>query len=432
MDHLIGIRREDKSRWEARAPLTPEDVRHLTAEHGVRFQVQASPHRVFRAEEYRAAGAAVVEELRDCPIILGVKEIPVRCFEPGKTYVFFSHTIKGQPANMPMLRRIIELGCTLIDYERIVDGQGRRLVFFGRFAGLAGMIDTLWALGRRLEYEGIGTPLAQVRRAYEYENADHARREIARVGEQIRRDGLPDAIQPLVFGFAGYGHVSQGAQEILDLLPVHQVDPDELADLPRSGADCCKTVFQEKHTVERVDGGAFDLQDYCDRPDRYRSRFIRYLPHLTVLVNGIYWTPAHPRLVTCAQLRELFAGRERPRLRVIGDISCDINGSIECTVRTTEPDDPVYVYDPQTGQVIPGVAGEGPVILAVDFLPCELPADASRHFGQALRPFIPALARADLGGALAASGLPPELQRATIVYRGELTGPYRYLEAALR
>nr|HPM25254.1 hypothetical protein [Phycisphaerae bacterium] len=136
---MIGIRREDKSQWEARVPLVPADVRVLIQEHGLAVQVQSSPIRRFAEAEYRAAGATIVDDLRACPIILGVKEIPPRYFEPGKTYVFFSHTIKGQPANMPMLKRLLELGCTLIDYERIVDEHGRRLVFFGRFAGLAGM-----------------------------------------------------------------------------------------------------------------------------------------------------------------------------------------------------------------------------------------------------------------------------------------------------
>jgi hypothetical protein len=428
----IGIRREDKSQWEARAPLLPEDVRRLVNDHGLRFQVQTSPIRVFHDDEYRAGGAKVVEDLRDCPIILGIKEIPVACLEPGKTYVFFSHTIKRQRANMPMLRRIVELGCTLVDYECIVDGQGRRLVFFGRYAGLAGMIETLWALGRRLQHEGTDNPFARVRRAYEYGDLEHAKREIGQIGERIRRDGLPAAIQPFVCGFAGYGHVSQGAQEIFDLLPVREIAPEELAHAAPSPRDCYKVIFREEHMVERVDGGRFELQDYYDHPASYRSTFFPYVRHLTVLANCIYWEPKYPRLVTCEQLRELFSRPDRPRLRVIGDITCDVDGSIECTVRTTQPDNPVYVFEPHSGEVHSGVAGDGPVILAVDFLPCELPVDASTHFSRSLSPLIPGLARADFGGPLAESGLLPELQRATIVYKGKLTDPYRYLESEIR
>lgn len=432
---MLGIRREDKSRWEARAPLAPADVAQLVAEHGLEIRVQRSPQRAFKDEEYRAAGAVLVDDLDDCPVILGVKEIPPARLVPGRTYLFFSHTIKRQPANMPMLRRIVELGCTLIDYERIVDAGGRRLVFFGRFAGVAGMIDTLWALGRRLRHEGIANPFEQVRRAYEYADVEQARRELAGVGERIRQAGLPAAIQPLVCGFAGYGNVSQGAQEIYDLLPVRTLAPAEL-DRARLGPhECGKVVFREEHMVAPAGAGAgparFELQDYYDHPERYRARFAGYLPHLTVLVNGIYWEPKYPRLVTCADLRELYGGPQPPRLRVIGDISCDINGSIECTVRAADPGDPVYVYEPRSGRVLGGVAGAGPVILAVDILPCELPVDATIHFGRSLRPLLPALARADFDRPLEASGLPPELRRATIVYRGRLTEPYRYLESEL-
>lgn len=428
---IIGIRREDKSRWEARAPLTPEEVRCL-AGRGLRFQVQTSPIRAFSESQYREAGAAVVDDLAACPIVMGVKEIPPGAFEPRKTYLFFSHTIKGQRHNMPMLQRILELGCTLIDYERIVDAQGRRLVFFGRYAGLAGMIDTLWALGRRLEREGVPNVFTQVRRAFEYENLEQARSELRALGERIRAEGLPEALLPLVVGFTGYGNVSQGAQEIYDLLPVRALRPDELAGVQPAARECYKVVFREEDLVEpATPGGRFELQDYYQHPEKYRAAFFRHVPHLTVMVNCIYWEPRYPRLITCAQLRELWSGPRRPRLRVIADISCDIEGSVECTVKPTEPGDPVYVYEPRTGRVVDGLVGDGPVILAVDTLPCELPVDASAHFSEALAPFLPALAAADFSKPLEQSGLPPELARATIVYNGKLTPAYRYLEDKL-
>ena len=145
--NLIGIRREDKSKWEARVPLVPSDIEQLVREHGLKFRVQESATRAFSEDQYRAAGAEVNDDLSQCSIIMGVKEIPTEKLEAGKTYVCFSHTIKGQSASMAVLKRLLELGCQLIDYERIIDDDGRRVVFFGRFAGLAGMIDTLWALG---------------------------------------------------------------------------------------------------------------------------------------------------------------------------------------------------------------------------------------------------------------------------------------------
>ncbi|UCG33715.1 MAG: hypothetical protein JSU68_03590 [Phycisphaerales bacterium] len=430
---MIAIRHEDKSKWETRVPLIPEDLKRLTREHGTRFKVETSPNRVFPDAAFTEAGATVDDDLSDCPIIMGVKEIPAKKLLPGKTYVFFSHVIKGQSYNMPMLRRLMELKCNLIDYERITDDKGRRLVFFGRFAGLAGMIDTLWALGRRLEHEGFDTPFSTIKQAYQYSSLAEARADVAKVGEQIKNAGLPDACCPLVCGFAGYGQVSKGAQEIFDLLPVKEVPPADLASIPSDRNVCFKAEFYEKHMVERIDPSApFDLQEYYDHPDRYRGVFPAYLPHLSVVVTGIYWELKYPRLVTLEALRELFGHGEKPRLRIIGDLSCDIDGSNQATVRTTEPDNSVYVYEPGTGQTIDGVAGDGPVVLAIDHLPCELPADASTHFSRSLSPFIPGLATADFGKPLDDSGLPPELIRATILHHGELTPPYRYLEKFLK
>jgi alpha-aminoadipic semialdehyde synthase len=432
----IGIRREDKSRWEGRVPLIPPDVEQLSREEGIAFTVQPSPIRAFDDAEYLDAGAEVDESLADCPIIMGVKEIPPDLFEPDRTYVYFSHTIKGQPANMPALRRLLELGCTLIDYEKITDERGRRLVFFGRFAGIAGMIDGLWALGRRLEHEGLpGNLFAQVRQAHHYADLADVRRAFADLAGRLRADGLPATLRPFVCGFAGYGQVSQGAQEIFDLLPVEEVTPEALPDLPPAADICYKVVFHERHLVERRDPTRpFELQEYYDHPELYRDAFMHHAPHLSMLVNCIYWEPRYPRLLSREQLAALYgpAGGRQPRLRVIGDISCDIDGSVACTVRTTEPDAPVYVYEPATGETRDGVAGHGPVVLAVDFLPCELPVDASRHFSTALKPFLPGLAALDTGAPLERCGLPPELRRATIAYRGELTAPYRHLEAHLR
>jgi saccharopine dehydrogenase (NAD+, L-lysine forming) len=423
----IGIRREDKSRWEARSPLVPDDVKRLVREYGLEITVQTSPHRAFSDDAYRAAGAQVSDTLADCPVILGVKEVPPELFEPAKTYVFFSHTIKGQPANMPALRRLMELGCQLIDYERIVDEQGRRRVLFGPFAGQAGMIDTLYALGRRLQSEGLATPFADAQPAHRYTDLAHARNELTAIGERIRREGLPETLRPFVCGFTGYGAVSKGAQEIYDYLPVEEVPPEKIGTIPPSAHVCYKVVFKEEHMVARTDASKpFQLQEYYERPERYGPAFFPYVKHLTLLMNCIYWAPKYPRLATCAQLADLYA-KGQPHLRVIGDISCDINGAIECTTHSTTPDNPVYVYEPATGLTRDGVEGHGPVILAVDFLPCELPFDSSVFFSRALSPYVPALGNADFSGPFVDCGLPPDLRRATIVYRGKLTEAYHYL-----
>jgi alpha-aminoadipic semialdehyde synthase len=249
----IGIRREDKSRWERRVPVTPEDARRLKEEHGIEVWVQPSPIRVFAEEEFIQAGATVQEDLSPCPVVLAVKEIPEDLFEPGKAYVFFAHVVKGQPYNMPMLRKILDLGCTLIDYEKIADDQGRRLIFFGRHAGLAGMVETLWALGRRLDWEGVPNPFSELRHTYEYKDLAECKEAISLVGEQLKAEGLPKSVGPIVCAITGYGNVARGVWEILDLLPVEEVEPQDLAALAEGSDDdghaIYKVVFKEEHTV---------------------------------------------------------------------------------------------------------------------------------------------------------------------------------------
>ena len=429
----IGIRRENKNEWEGRAPLSPEQVRELSASAGLEFVVQPSAIRVFPDEQYREVGARVAEDLSDCPFVVAIKEIPAELLEPGKAYLFFSHTIKGQKGNMAMLRRLMELGCQLIDYERIVDEAGRRLIFFGRHAGLAGMINTLWAFGRRLKWEGLSTPFERIRQARTYEDSAAAKRTVAAVAEEIRREGLPEALGPVVCGFAGYGHVSLGAQEVFDQLPVTEVAPEALASLKPDSQEArhqlYKVVFKEEHLVEPVEAeGRFELQDYYDHPEKYRGRFAAYLESLTILANCIYWDARYPRLVTKSQLAEMYGREAAPRLRVLGDITCDVDGSIECNVRRADSGNPVYVYDPVEGQARDGVAGRGPVVLAVDNLPCELPRESSIDFGAVLSSLLPAMARADFSQDLERCGLPSPIKRATILYRGSLTPDYRYME----
>ena len=433
MSNRIGIRLEEKNEWEKRVPLIPAHVQKLVDEHGIEVWVQRSPIRAYSGAEYEHAGAKVMDDLEGCPVIFGVKEVPIELLRPGTTYVYFSHTIKGQDYNMPTLQRLLDLDCQLIDYERITDDQGRRLVFFGNYAGLAGMIDTLWALGQRLQSEGIDTPFAEIKHTLGYTSLEEAKSAVRAVGDEIRQGGLPASLTPFICGFAGYGNVSRGAQEIFDLLPVHEIAPEDLAAFGQPDPHAVyKVVFEEKHMVEPKEAGAsFHLQDYYNHPAKYRSRFHTYVPHLTVLVNGIYWTEDYPRLVTRRYLRELFDRRAAPRLRVIGDISCDTEGAIECNLRATNPGNPVYVYDPFTQEAHDGYTGRGVVVLAVDNLPAELPREASTHFSKTLFPFVPTIAKADYAARLSESGLSPAVRRAVIAWRGELAPDYTYLNEFL-
>lgn len=429
----IGIRREDVNPWERRAPLTPREVARLVADEGFSVIVQPSDVRVFDDDAYGRAGATVADDLGPCGVIFGVKEIPADLILPDKTYIFFSHVIKGQPANMPTLRRLVERRCSLVDYERVVDDEGRRLVFFGRYAGLAGMIDTLWALGRRLAWEGRETPFAALKAAWEYEDLAAARAAVAGVGERVAAEGVGAGLAPLVAAFAGYGNVSLGAQEILDVLPHEEIAPGDLAAIASraepSDKLVYKVVFKEEDMVEATaPGAAFDLQDYYDHPEKYRPVLAAYLPYLTVLVNCIYWEARYPRFVTKADLASLYGGEKPPRLRVIGDISCDVEGGVEATVKQVDSASPVYVYDVERDEAVDGVAGNGPVILAVANLPAELPRDSSAYFGERLEPYVAAIARAVWRDSFDAVELPGPIKAATILYRGEFTPQYQYLE----
>lgn len=432
----VAIRREDKNRWERRAPLTPLHVAELVREHALELWVEPSPLRVFPDDEYAAAGASLAGDLAACRVVLGVKEVPPARMHARQVYVCFSHVIKGQPASMPMLRRLLELGCTLLDYEPIVNAHGRRLIFFGRHAGYAGMLDTLWALGQRLALEGFRTPFEDLRLAHQYSSLDDALDHVARAGERIRRGGLPAGLRPVVFGFAGSGNVAQGAQEAFERLPFTDVEPEQLLALPedrdRPRQLLFRTLFVRDRRLARRAGGGFDAEEYRAHPDLYESALGAYLPHVTVFVNCIYWEPGQPRLITLEGLRRLWRGQAQPKLRVIGDITCDVGGSIEANLRATDPGEPVYVYEVDTGATPAGVAGRGPVLMAVDNLPCELPREASEHFGDSLLRYVPKLARCDWDAPFEALDLPDELRRAVVVHKGALTPAYRGLEQALR
>lgn len=433
---VIGIRRENKGRHERRAPLAPEHLNEAAATFpDLQFVVQPSSIRVYDEASYLAAGASASEDLSSADLIMGVKEIPIELLERGQSYIFFSHTIKGQSHNMPTLRRMMELGCTLLDYERIVDQEGRRLVFFGYHAGLAGMIDGLWIFGQRLAEDGYPTALANIRQAFEYDDLAHACACVQEAGAQLASTGLPAGLPPVVFGFAGYGNVSRGAAFVFDHLPFVTVEPDDLEGLFAPGAEVAKdkfykVVFKEEHLARRISDGGFDLQEYYDHPELYGANFHRWLPYLTGLVNCIYWSPSYPRLVTRTEVRKLHS-QGALRLRVIADITCDIDGSIEMTTEATDQDNPILTYDPATDEVRRQFAGPGVSILAVDNLPCELPRDSTRHFGTSLGPYLGGLASLDHSLPFEGLAVPEEVRDAIILWNGELTPRYEYLRAKL-
>jgi alpha-aminoadipic semialdehyde synthase len=435
MYNSIGIRHEDKYLLERRAPLTPRQVDRLIKEYHLQIIVQQSEKRIFSDDAYREAGAIVATDLRAADIIIGIKEIPDHLFEKDKTYLLFSHVCKGQKHNMFMLRHMMELGCTLIDYEKVTDDQGKRLIFFGRYAGLAGMINSLWALGQRLKGEGLMTPFARIRQTHEYASLAEARNEISEVGKEIAQYGLPETLHPLVIAFMGYGNVSQGAQEICSLLPTEEVPADRLKytlehnHIPSN--ILIKTVFREEDMIEPVkQGEEFDLYDYYRHPEHYRSKFEDYLPFINVLINGAYWDTHYPRHVTKDALERLFQSGH-PSIKVIGDISCDPNGSIECTHAGTVIDKPVFIYDPLSRKYTMGLEGNGLAVMAVDILPSELPYESSNGFADVLVNYIQPLAAADFSLPFEQLQIPTALRRGVILYKGQLTLNFEYLKQHL-
>lgn len=436
MSVYIGIRHEDRYRMERRAPLTPRHVAFLTKHKKLDIVVQKSPKRIFSEEEYQKAGAEISDSLEKCSVILGVKEMPLDFFEQGKTYVFFSHVIKGQSRNMPMLKKMMELGCNLIDYEKIIDEQNKRLIFFGRYAGLAGMINSFWALGQRLKENGYNSKFLRIKQAHEYASLDDARDDISAVGQLIAEQGIPEELMPFTIGIAGYGNVSQGVQEICGLLPVKEISPEKLLDLKHRkhlpNNIVYKIIFKEKHLYETIDPEAtFDLHDLYEKAgSAYKSSFEKYIPHLTMLINCVYWDARYPKMVTKEFLKKLYS-KGNPKLQVIGDISCDIGGSVECTLKATEIGDPVFVYNPFTEQISMGVKGEGIVDMTVDILPAELPRDASNGFADVLVNFVKPIADAEFESHFDDLDLPRAIKKGLILHNGKLTPDFEYLQQYL-
>lgn len=422
----IGLRKEEKA-FETRVPLVPDHVKLLHDKYNIKFVLEPSNQRVFKEDEYQAE--VVPLKGSKTPVVLGIKEMPIDFFEKNIVYIFFSHTIKGQDYNMPMLKQILNVGATLIDYERVVDEKGRRLIFFGNWAGMAGISETFRMFGKRLESLGISpNPFAEMKPTLELRGIEQLKQEFNNLGTRIKEQGLPKELTPFVIGFAGYGNVSKGAQEIFDILPHEVIDPEEIDKLSPKSDMIYKCVFKEEHMVEPKDQSQkFDLQDYYKNGKaKYVGIFHKYIPYITILMNCIYWSDKYPRLVTKEFIQSHWKQKSR-MLQIVGDISCDVQGAIEFTLECTKPDKPVFTYIVDEDRAELGVKGDGPVVMAVDNLPAELPRESSRSFSETLLDFIPALAKADFTKQFSELDLPQELKNAIIVYQGKLTEKYQYL-----
>ncbi|TPX57572.1 hypothetical protein PhCBS80983_g03736 [Powellomyces hirtus] len=406
----------------------PEHVERLVKEAGAKVYVQPSTKRVVPDEKYQLAGATITQDLSVADVIVGVKEVPIDQLIADKTYMFFSHTHKGQKYNMPLLQAILDKRIRLIDYELLTNEHSRRLVQFSRFAGYAGLIDSMHGLGHRLLALGYGNPFLAIGMSYMYRTLADARLDVTRTGQVIMDDGLPRQMGPMSFVFTGDGEVARGAMHVFKCLPHEWVSPAELKDLYKTQSWDNHKVYGCQVTARdylvRKDGWKFDREHYLEHPDQYMSIFHEKIaPYASVLVNGIFWDSRFPRLLTNDQATQL-AVDNRLRMLSIADISCDINGSLEFMSHSTTIDDPYFMYDPVTRKTHHNMEGKGVQIMSIDNLPTELPLEASEYFSNALFPFVNQL--------VAGNFEHPVLKRATIATReGTLAPGRKRLEAVL-
>lgn len=392
----IGLIREGRVPPDKRVPFTPLQAEEIVQRYPhVVLVCQTSHVRCFKDAEYQELSIPVVSSVSDCDILMGIKEVPIPDLIANKTYLFFSHTLKKQPYNRKLLQEILRKKIRLIDYETLKDTQGNRLVAFGRFAGIVGAYNGLLTYGKR-------NGLFSLRRAHECFDINDLKLE-------IRKISLPN----IKIALTGAGRVAKGAMETLDTAGIRKVSPAEY--LTRTFDEPVYVQLGSSDYHVRKEGGHFNRDEFHREPERYRSSFVEYTHVTDLLLAGAYWNPKAPVLFTEADMRH-----PGFRIKVIADITCDINGSVPSTKRATSIDDPLYDFDPQSGNLQPPLSNPAFVtVMAIDNLPCELPRSASEEFGHDLidRILRPLLIE-DPEGVIA---------RATIADQGDLTPHFEYL-----
>jgi hypothetical protein len=357
---------------------------------------QESPFRSFKDEEFRELDIEVVKDISDCDILMGIKEVPIENLIANKIYLFFSHTIKKQPYNRKLLQAVLKKNIRLIDYEALKDTQGNRLVAFGRYAGIVGAYNGLLTVGKRYN-------LFSLRRAFDCFDINDLKLE-------LRKVKLP----PVKIILTGAGRVGKGAMETLDTAGIRKVSPADF--LHKQFNEPVYTQLSSADYHERKEGGHFNREEFHRNPDRYNSTFLKYTHVAQLLLAGAYWNPKAPVLFTRDDM--LHPGFS---LKIIADITCDINGSVPSTKRASTIPDPLYDYDPETDSVQPALSNERYITtMAVDNLPCELPRSASEEFGRDLidRILKPLLV-GDVDGII---------HRGTVAENGILTTEFNYLQ----
>ncbi len=393
----IGIIKEGKIPVDKRVPLTPKKcVEALQAFPEMEICVQPSTIRSFTDAEYAELGIPLEEDMSHCDILLGVKEVPVEQLIPNKTYFFFSHTIKKQPHNAKLLRAILDKHITMIDYETLTDAQGQRLVAFGRYAGIVGAYNGILAYGRKWNLFNL--------------KSAHLCHEMEDMQEEYFKVKLP----PIKIAITGGGRVAGGAMEVLDKMGIRKVSVFDYL-----YKQFTEPVYAQLHSGDyntRPDVEVWDSPDFYANPHLYKSTFRKFTRVTDLLLACAFWDPRAPKLFTEEEARQ-----PDFKINTIADITCDVNGSIPTTRRSSTILEPVYDFNPKTEELEPAYSNpENITVMAVDNLPCELPRNASRDFGRHLIDNVsPHLFNGDAEGVL---------ERGTIAKAGKLMPRFSYLQ----
>jgi alanine dehydrogenase len=393
----IGLIREGKVPPDKRVAFTPSQTEEIEQRFThAKVVCQPSAIRCFKAEEYSAAGIDVSEDLSSCDILMGIKEVPIDQLLPNKTYMFFSHTLKKQPFNRKLLQAVLQKNIRLIDYETLKDHQGNRLVAFGRYAGIVGAYNGLLAYGKRYQ-------LFDLKRASDCFDINDLKIE-------LRKVKLP----PIKIALTGAGRVGKGAMESLDTVGIRKVLPADF--LSQEFTESVYTQLSSADYHSRIEGGHFNREEFHQHPEKYQAHFIDFAKVTDLLLAGAFWNPKAPKLFEVTDMQ-----KANFKIKVIADITCDINGSIPSTVKASTIVDPLYDFDPISQQTAPALSSPSFItVMAVDNLPCELPRSASEEFGRDLidRILQPLLVEDPEG----------IISRATMAESGKLTPRFSYLQ----
>ncbi len=392
----FGIIRERKNPPDRRVVLSPLECKNVLSTFAdAEIMVESSPIRVFTDKEYEEKGIPVVENMDGCDVLLGVKEVPIEALIPNKKYFFFSHTIKKQPYNRPLLNAILEKNIELYDHEVITNTSGQRLVAFGRYAGIVGAYNGIRAYGQKFDL-------------FNLPKAETLKDQQALIAE-LKKVKLPN-IKILL---TGRGRVGNGSREMLDAMGLKKVNVAEYLKDTFNESVYCQIDASEYN--KRKDGVRGNKADFFANPEEYRSNFFRFAEVTDFYIAGHFYGDGAPYLYTRED-----AKHPNFNIKVVADVSCDIDGPVGTTIRPSTIAEPIYGYDPIAEKEINFKDTNAIAVMAVDNLPAELPRDASNGFGEAFsKQVIPAFFNKDEDGIL---------ERARMTQNGKLTKRYAYLQ----